>query len=306
MLFITRALRLAVLITILWVIIWHVKGDRVAYLGYVNAAGFGFFLLMTVTFVLFILQRLWIDAAIASVIGFWLLIGSSGLNFTAGENAKPNNSIRILSASLRGANKDMRSAAAKLSNYEPELLALQEISDPIAFKKALETNSGKKWNMVNGNNLAILTTHKISKALREYRGWLAIEAQIDGKPMTFWTVRAPKAFDQPVENSMFYRKVLNAISEEKPDVVLGDFNASPWNEGYDIMSAHMQDAHKTAGFGFGNTFPAPARRSGSLGALTRIDHIFVENSIVVRNAFTGTASSGADHHPVVADIVMPQ
>jgi endonuclease/exonuclease/phosphatase family metal-dependent hydrolase len=49
-------------------------------------------------------------------------------------------------------------------------------------------------------------------------------------------------------------------------------------------------------------FPTRARRLGLAFPYVRIDHVFVDSTLRPLQAFTGRASPGADHLPVIVDL----
>ncbi|WP_438727203.1 endonuclease/exonuclease/phosphatase family protein [Parasphingorhabdus sp. DH2-15] len=199
----------------------------------------------------------------------------------------------------------MQQSATHLADYDADIIGLQEVYDPVQFKRALEKVTGKIWYMVIENKLAILAQYPIEKINLTNENILSAQVSLPSRKLTVWTLHAPKVFSRPLVNRQFFRELQDEISEKQPDAVIGDFNATRWNDGYAIMAETMKNAHKSAGLGPGSTFPASGRRSGLLGAFARIDHIFVQPELVILNAYTGVAYKLSDHHPVIADIQLP-
>jgi len=284
-----------------WFALWMAFGDSIAYLGYLNALGFIFGLIALASAMASLFLRSWLWAGIGFILAAILLVTGSGLNMGAG-GEKAAGSIRIASASLRGINRDMASAAARLASYDADIIALQEVHDATAFRDELAKRTGTKWHLVLDGAYAVLSTFPITLAQNKSKRWNSATVQLGHRKMTLWNLRAPKSFAKPIDNSVYYVGLLDAIRAQKPDIVVGDFNATPWNYGFRMVAREMTEAHDAAGFGPGNSFPAAGRRIGILGAISRIDHIFVKPGHRITNAFTGRASSGSDHHPVVADI----
>ncbi|MEO1045720.1 MAG: endonuclease/exonuclease/phosphatase family protein [Pseudomonadota bacterium] len=295
------ALRAALLLILLWFGLWFAVGDSLSYFGYINAGGLVFGITAIIIAVILTMLRDWITAPLAAIVGFGLMLMPSGTNMAAGEERQFASDLRVMSASLRGLNRDMAGSARHLARYDADIIGLQEVHDAEAFRQALEEETGKPWNVVTQNNLALLSHHPVRAEALAINGVLKTRVMVDGRRFSVWTLRAPKAFETPTVNRLFYRDLAEAIANETPDAVIGDFNASRWNEGYAIMSDLMQNAQKSAGFGPGSTFPGPARRSGLFGAYVRIDHIFAARELRIANAFTGGAYIQSDHHPVIAD-----
>lgn len=96
-----------------------------------------------------------------------------------------------------------------------------------------------------------------------------------------------------------------AMANDRMSIVVGDFNADPQSEPYQVMASRFDDAREVAAdnFGSSNTF------YGFLVADTAgvsIDHIFVDRGVVVvRTAVLSEQQGGrylSDHLPVVADV----
>lgn len=299
--------RLVVIGLVLWIIAWLAVGDDVRYFGYINAGGFIFSLVACMAVLALAFRRDWFWMAVAVILATGILSYGTGFSVGDGAGQKAPATIRVVSASLRGLNRNMDAAAVRLNSYDPDIIAVQEVFEKMALLDALKRHSGHEWTMTAFGPLAVFAKGQVKAGASEpLASVLKTEIIVQGQPITLWTLRAPKSYAQPVLNAGFYNSLGNAIRAERPDLVVGDFNATPWNAGYATISRTMRNAQETSGFGPGNSFPAGARRIGLLGSFVRIDHIFVSKGLVIRNAFTGKASAGADHHPVIADIEMRQ
>lgn len=289
-------------VTSIWIAGWFIFGDSIPYIGYINASGIIFAMLLLAATFIALLRRRWITFILSLSLVIWLFYYASGTNFAAGENRVLNSDIRIMTASLRGLNRDMEDTAKHLSQYDANIIALQEVYDADRLKASLEKASGKTWYMLSEGKLTILAQYPVKPSRISVTGVLTANIVLPDRAISVWTLHAPKTYSQPLFNRQFFKNLASEITINAPDVVLGDFNASPWNEGYLRISKTMQDSHKVAGFGPGNTFPAAGRRSGIFGAFTRIDHIFMKKTINVVNSFRGKAYTNSDHHPVITDI----
>ena len=101
-----------------------------------------------------------------------------------------------------------------------------------------------------------------------------------------------------------------AVSGE-PVVVAGDLNMTDQAPEFrQLLGAGYADAYREAGWGFGLTFPAGPvavffRRQVPAQPMVAIDHVLVSPGVDVRQIRVWPASGGSDHHPLVADLVVP-
>lgn len=287
----------------MWLCIWAVFGDTIPRIGFINAFGWPIAIAAFVAGLTLLLLRRWIVGALGLVLA--LVISFQGFGLSPGAmfaSDKASNSVRIVSASLRTHNKDMESAAREIASHSPNIIALQEVSDLTAFKAELEQQTNAKWNVSSDRHFATLAKTPVRGGGANQRNWVSTEVEVDGQWISIWNLHAPKNFARPGSNSVYFVELVDAISEKKPDIVLGDFNSTPWNFGYSAVAGVMENAHRNAGFGPGTTFPARGRRLGMLGATSRIDHIFFDSEHKATYAGKGKASPGSDHHPIIADI----
>jgi vancomycin resistance protein VanJ len=96
-------------------------------------------------------------------------------------------------------------------------------------------------------------------------------------------------------------------------VVAGDLNLTDQTPEYRALrSAGLADAYRSAGWGFGHTFPVGRRaRLGPWRVtipvpLLRLDYILYSPHLAVTRARVWPSSRGSDHLPVVADLLLPQ
>ena len=302
----TRAARAGIAASLAWLAIWLLRGDSVPYLGYVNAGAYLIELALIPAIAICLWGRHWLWAAGgAGLLGF-LIWTCSGLNIGAGEGPKAPGALRVVSASLRSTNPDMAAAAVRVAGYDPDIVILQEADDIPAFARALEAATGTKWQFGAERSYAALARFPVAHVSPSERDWSEFTIALPSGPLTVWNVHAPKSYALPTENASYFLALREAVVERHPDLLAGDFNASPFNYGYRAIDGLMRNAHRIAGFGPGNSFPGGWRRSSLFGAYVRIDHIFAHPAIEIDNAFVGAASPGADHKPIVADIRLPR
>ncbi|MGB1286562.1 MAG: endonuclease/exonuclease/phosphatase family protein, partial [Aggregatilineales bacterium] len=88
-------------------------------------------------------------------------------------------------------------------------------------------------------------------------------------------------------------------TEDLPYIVVGDFNTSDTDPIYGELAANMTDAFRSAGSGFGLTWPAGAseEQNSNLPLLMRLDYVWYSQSIQALSAVPGPVL-GSDHLPL--------
>lgn len=294
----------ALVATSLWYGIWLLIGDSWRYLGYFNAAGFAWGLTGLVAgLVLLVLRKpLWGLAAI--ILAIAILSRGVSFNLPQTNDKRHAGTFRVVTASLRTMNTDMKGAAANLLKLDPDIAALQEVNDPLALASELRNKSGQDWYAFSNGSTMVLSKAR-GTAIKAPREVLKVRLFVgEAKKIDIWTIHGPKNYLNPIENGLYYANLAEEIREQVPDIVAGDLNASPWNDGYQQIRNVLRSSFEEAGTGPGLTFSTPARRIGWIFPLVRIDHIFIGHRIKAFNAFVASASNGVDHYPVVADLVL--
>lgn len=100
---------------------------------------------------------------------------------------------------------------------------------------------------------------------------------------------------------------------ELPLIIAGDLNTTEQNYAYSIITNQLQDAWRSAGWGFGHTFGLRNNTFRDIRPLTissyfprwllRIDFIFHSDNWTTTEARTGKWDKVSDHRPVVAIFV---
>ena len=301
-----RALPRAALVPIaLWYGLHMQVGDGLPYFGVANAAGF-FFGTAALALGLLLLWRRDLLVAVPAL-GLAVLILSAGGRYMPLPRPTPPEGtlqFRLVTASLRTANTDMRSAARALAGYKPDIIVVQEASDSPALLAELARITGHRWHAA-GNGLQVTASRWLVAKTGEAHNLTQSEVETPAGRVRIWNVRASKTFADPIENAEYFTVLADQIRQSgNRGIAAGDFNATPWNEGYRAIAGLLVNAHARAGWGPGFTFPSRARRMGMLFPYVRIDHVFADDRFVPLRAFVGKASPGADHHPVIVDYAL--
>jgi vancomycin resistance protein VanJ len=116
---------------------------------------------------------------------------------------------------------------------------------------------------------------------------------------------------ESVEHSFKWRReqiewVLDRTQDQpEPLIIMGDLNATPTHQVYHLLSAHLSDAFREAGWGLGHTYPASGESLWGIRQfrrLVRIDHIFHSEQWRAEAAWVGDWDGSSDHLPVIAQL----
>jgi endonuclease/exonuclease/phosphatase (EEP) superfamily protein YafD len=131
----------------------------------------------------------------------------------------------------------------------------------------------------NGRDIAVYSVHLPTPrdTLSYYRRGAFLYGVL-GLPGTSWGEKREinqEGWDQRIDIA---RQLAEQIAADPlPTIVVGDFNAPHTGYVHSIFDDVLDDSHKTAGSGFGFTYPGTTRNPLSLGGpWMRIDHIFYD------------------------------
>ena len=94
-------------------------------------------------------------------------------------------------------------------------------------------------------------------------------------------------------------------SQDQAAVVVGDFNCTPQSTVYARLSSQLVDGHRSAGWGFGHTFPVHGKDLGGLPVLfsfMRLDMLFHSTELVTLHSRVGKRNGDSDHSPVITTL----
>jgi endonuclease/exonuclease/phosphatase (EEP) superfamily protein YafD len=123
-----------------------------------------------------------------------------------------------------------------------------------------------------------------------------------GAGITVYVVHPPN----PLDHIRDWRDELDGLArllpgEERPSIVIGDFNATFWHPPFRrLLAAGWRDAHVLAGRGFSASWPNHKRW---LPAFLRLDHALVSESLIVTEA-VDVDLPGSDHRGLVVSVTI--
>ena len=94
-------------------------------------------------------------------------------------------------------------------------------------------------------------------------------------------------------------------SQDQPVVVVGDFNCTPQSSFYARLASRLVDGHRSAGRGFGHTFPVHIKALAGLPmpfSFMRLDMLFHSTELVTLHSRVGKRRGDSDHSPVITTL----
>lgn len=150
---------------------------------------------------------------------------------------------------------------------------------------------------VNGQQVAVYNVH-LAWPAREPR-W-PIPRALYSLPL-----QVALGYDDRARNNQIAHLLDHLKHEPLPYIVAGDFNTSDQSPTYQALAAHMNDAFRAAGRGFGGSWPVSSARGlpGFLPPLIRIDYIWHSDHLRAVEAGQGPPL-GSDHLALLATLAL--
>jgi endonuclease/exonuclease/phosphatase family metal-dependent hydrolase len=256
--------------------------------------------------------------ALAAVLGgaaaFVVLAHAPQLRGTRAIAAPPAPTLSVMSYNTWSRNRDAARIARVVLDVAPDLLLLQEIPPDVFHQVAaglagLYGGAPVHFAYEAGVQQAVVSRHPLgpSAAMPEKGNAQKVVVETPAGPVTVLNVHPLRTrgwrhrYDQLA--ALLEEDVLPART---PVVLGGDLNAPEHSQPYRLLAAHLGNAHRAAGSGFGFTYPAAGLRVLGVPAfpVVRIDHVFFTRELVALRGATLPDSGGSDHRPVVAVLAL--
>jgi vancomycin resistance protein VanJ len=232
--------------------------------------------------------------------------------------------LTVMTYNVLFVNTDAGPIAASITRANPDLVAFQELTPLLA--RQLEQEIGARYPY--RAPLHVAECHSGVAVWSRYPlrvesvdqdvlcRMCSVVVDLDGRPIRVIGIHAWSftGLDRlSVERSFRWRReqielVFDMVEgQPEPLILLGDLNSTPTHEVYHMLSTHLVDAFREAGWGLGHTFPATGGRLWGVpypDRLVRIDYIFHSDDWRAEAAWVGEWDGSSDHRPVVARLTL--
>ncbi len=233
--------------------------------------------------------------------------------------------LRVATFNVNYRKVDAAGLAGWLANRDIDVVALQEISRPMAASLHSRLSAEYPYQYADTDHfdlhVAVISRYPLEFLERpaHFRGH-RLRVNVDGQPLTLINVhlKAPDLERATAGSAglLHYEtgprrrgaeELLAMIAHEPgPLVVLGDFNTSDREALYQRFAAELTDSYRETAWGLGYTFPDTRNWPGLPLALplVRIDYVWTGGG--VQPLATRVACDGySDHCAVIADLALP-
>lgn len=252
--------------------------------------------------------------------------------------------LRVMSFNVNGNTDYPERATTRIALEDPDLVMIQELSPHHSYNLTSRLGARYAYRQLEPvpgrRGIGVMSRYPL-----QTQGWLRLgkdpyaaqhlTVEWEGHALQILNVHLESTI--PGENiAASFREretqvaqLLALVAQENvPTIVAGDFNTSDTSQAYAALAANLRDAHRTAGWGFGLTFPAnpdfvrnlaatpfarllqtrPSRVASVFGIvplgplpLLRIDYIFSTSALRAIGAYAAAWDGQSDHRAVVAE-----
>ncbi len=226
---------------------------------------------------------------------------------SAGARRAPR--VRIASANLRYDNEEHGPLLAELARAHADVVVMEEVTPPwwrAIVASGLTASHPHVARSVRDDPggmvvLSRLPMHQV--VVRHAGGWPIITATLEvrGRPVHLAGVHLVAPLDTFDRNQRAQREITGIARRlARPRVLVGDFNASPYNRWFgELLGLGLRDAHEAVGRPFATTWPNGLHHLPPL----LLDHLFADPPLVPLRVREGRGA-GSDHRPIVVDLAV--
>lgn len=183
-----------------------------------------------------------------------------------------------------------------IKQHNPDILCLQEIASNDLSKLLTHLDGHYAYHQSSKGNLSVFSHYPLIAQQSDAYQTLTISPPNHAN-ITLFNVHMSRPYRQTQGLAWDWLALLEDIDQEDNTILCGDFNFTPNNTLYDMITGHYgyTDALNQ---GYGFTYPNANRRSAVLGPLIRIDYLF-SSKLRPSNTQTIDVSRLSDHRAVL-------
>ncbi len=319
-----------------WYILHLLYGDRIWWLGLLNAMAPWLFapLLLLLPLTLRTWNARFYGPLLAPALLFLLLYGPLFAPVHSPAQASSATTLTVLSFNIWAGSRTEKTAQVIADNGWPDIVALQELTPQMA--DVLIEMAGHHYpyhhfditpyhyglGVFSRFPLTVLDSSQFADSALRLQVVKVHAGDTDDQSFTLYNlhlsfgevlydlqhgavVRNKIAVGYQTRQALTQMLVADVQKRIGPVIVAGDFNSTPLSDVYQLMTKHLTDAHRAAGWGFGYTYPTHTNDISEmrfLPRLLRIDLIFFSAEFSALRCWVSQTYGKSDHRPVVATL----
>jgi endonuclease/exonuclease/phosphatase (EEP) superfamily protein YafD len=316
---------------LLLAVLWWLLPTRLGIIELTNIFAFIFFLPLPLLVLLALLLRPWLLrlSVVALLVLFLVEMGAAMLPHLPHPAPDTPPALRVITFNELFETSDAASKLDVLLAEDADVIALQELTDPLALALAQHTNE-YPYQVLHPRagppGMGVVSRYPIEHA--ELAGPEAgfdmqrVVLNVDGTQVTMLNIHpvpprmhAPSTrsrltsllladYDTSIRDAQIAYILKSIRSTTGPLIVAGDLNTSDREPMYAPFDALLHDAYGEAGWGPGFTYSNTLYVRGKTIStpVVRIDYIFSSSDLVPLEAWVNCEAKASDHCMVVADL----
>ena len=283
-----RACQVYLLALGMWFAAYQLSGDRIGYLGLVNALAVHLFWPLPLALLAGLLLRrraLWLGSLLGLLV-FAVLWGGQfapgrwpGTKHAEAAGSEAGHSgLRVMTYNVMAMHTFTQPVLDNIRAEDPDVVFLQEVNTNLA--RTLQSELGELYPYQilapadNYSGMGVISKYPLAQAAEQLprHYWVGPPQTLvmdwNGQPVTLvnfhMTVstrpRSPELIDRQFRAREDQARLMLELAQRSQAagaaaIVAGDANAAPLNDSIRMMSGQLHDAWQEAGFGLGHTFP---------------------------------------------------
>lgn len=231
----------------------------------------------------------------------------------------------LMTFNLDRETRDHSPVYAVIRQANADIVAVQEVTPPMLAEIEAELadiypymalHPANQYRSRGAQGVGILSRYPILEddyrvIARDYQ---RVVLEINNTPVALYNVHMvqplairPSRFRFDIHRQEVEFLLSQALADELPVILAGDFNMTDQTDDYQLVKAHFTDAFRKLGWGMGFTYPGESKNPFRLIrlpniALLRIDYIFYNERDFSLFDIELLASGGSDHRPIRASL----
>lgn len=230
--------------------------------------------------------------------------------------------LRVMTFNVNFSNKNADGIAGLIATEAPDMIAFQEMTAGLFDSLYPKLKATHPYYLVDnswGLPLVLVSRYPLTSQPKPSQALRAQHAAMEtfDRTIAIWNVHPNPVVTGGWESQRdLLKQVADDVAlEERPVIVLGDFNTTDQTDNYRLLADRLIDVYWAAGRGFAFTWPDFGKADTpdrpwylrllfKVGPVIGIDHIFVSKHFTPQKSYVVPNAYQSDHRPMVAELLL--